>query len=192
MSKDPLLLTKLAGAVLVTAWIGAAAGFATWLLYKPGHDPETPAYPLLDTEVVDKRPSAAITPEETEPAAPTEPGGGDIATLLAAANATAGQKVARKCAACHSFDEGGKHKVGPNLWDIVGREVGTADGYNFSGAMADVGGTWTYDRLDAFLTSPKEFANGTKMTFAGIKDGTDRADLIAYLRDLSNDPKPLP
>jgi len=201
MSKDPLLLTKLAGAVLITAWIGAAAGFATWLLYKPAHVPDTPAYPLLDTEAVDKRPSAAETPAtEQAPAAASEgeaaplaaAGPGDIGTLLAGADATAGEKVAKKCAACHTLDKGGKNKVGPNLWNVVGRNVGTAEGYSYSSAMAGVGGTWSYEKLDAFLTSPREFVNGTKMTFAGVRNAAERADLIAYLRTLSDNPQPLP
>lgn len=201
MSKDPMLLTKLAGAVLVTAWIGVAAGFASWLLYRPDSGIETPAYPLLDTEAVDKRPSAAETPAvepapatasegEAAPAAAAD--GEDIATLLAAADAAAGQKEAKKCAACHTLDKGGKNKVGPNLWDVVDRQVGAAEGYKYSTALAHVGGTWSYEKLDAFLTSPRDFANGTRMTFAGIKDGAERADLIAYLRSLSDNPKPLP
>lgn len=190
MFKDPLILTKLAGAVLVTIWIAVAAGTVSWVLYRPGSI-ETPAYPLLDTEIVDERPAAPAT-QEARTDAPAPMAAGGIGALLANADAAAGGKVAKKCAACHSFDEGGRHKVGPNLWNVVGRDIGAAEGYKFSGAMADLGGTWDYEALDAFLTSPKAFAAGTKMSFAGIRDAGDRADLIAYLRGLSDSPLPLP
>jgi len=103
-----------------------------------------------------------------------------------------GQKEARKCAACHSLDKGGKNKVGPHLWDVVGRNVATAEGFKYSNALTDIGGTWSYEKLDAFLTAPRDYASGTRMTFAGIKDAAERADLIAYLRTLSDNPKPLP
>ncbi|MDH3228643.1 MAG: cytochrome c family protein [Alphaproteobacteria bacterium] len=190
MSKDPLLLTKLAGAALVVAWIAVAAVFVSSILYRPGSI-DSPAYPLLDTEIVDERPTAPAAPEAgTE--APVEPAAGGIGALLAAADAAAGEKVAKKCAACHSFEEGGRHKIGPNLWNVVGRGIGAVDGYKFSAALAEHGGTWGYDELDAFLTAPKTFAAGTKMTFAGLRNEADRADVIAYLRNLSDNPKPLP
>lgn len=190
MTKDPLFLTKLAGAVLVAAWIIVGATLASWLLYQP-QQLEEPAYPLLDTEVVDQRPVALETPPAGSEA-PAEAGGEDLAALLATADSAAGQKQARKCVACHGFDAGGGHKIGPNLWDVVGRAIGAADGYRYSAALAEHGGVWGYEELDAFLTSPKSFVEGTKMAFAGIKDAADRANLIAYLRGLSDSPKPLP
>ena len=190
MFKDPLLLTKLASAVLVTVWIAVGAGIASWVLYQPGSI-DKPAYPLLDTQIVDERPVAPAT-AEAEPAPPVQDAGAGIGARLAGADAGAGERIAKKCAACHSFEAGGKHKVGPNLWDVVGRGIGAAEGFKYSGALAGIGGSWSYEQLDAFLTAPRAFAAGTKMTFAGIRDAADRADLIAYLRGLSDSPKPLP
>ncbi len=111
--------------------------------------------------------------------------------MLASADAGAGAKVFKKCKACHTADKGGKNKVGPNLWDIVGKAKAAA-GFKFSGALKGLGGTWTYKDLDGFLADPKGFAKGTKMGFAGVKKPKARAHLIAYLRSLSDQPKPLP
>ncbi len=96
-----------------------------------------------------------------------------------------GEKVAKKCAACHTFDKDGKDKVGPNLFGIVGKEVGKKEGFGYSDVMAAKGGTWTEEELDAFLKKPKDYLKGTKMTFAGIKKESQRADLIAYLKTLT-------
>ena len=104
-----------------------------------------------------------------------------------------GETVAKKCAACHNFEKGGPNKVGPNLWDIVGAKHAHKDDYSYSDAikgMADK--EWSYADLDAFLTAPKAYAPGTKMTFPGIKKPEDRAAVITYLRSLSDSPKPLP
>jgi len=113
-------------------------------------------------------------------------------TLLASADPERGKKVFKKCKACHSADEGGKNKVGPNLWDIVGRAKGAAAGFKYSGAMTEKGGDWAYQDLDSFLTNPKSFVSGTKMSFSGLKKAADRAAVIAYLRTLSAAPKSLP
>jgi cytochrome c len=197
MFKDPLFLTKLSGAVLVAAWVVVAALFASWILYRPA-DIEKPAYPLLMAEESGETAGAEATepaPEaqpETAPESQPEAAGGGIAALLADADSEAGAKIARKCSACHSFDKGGKNKVGPNLWDVVGRDIAGAEGYKYSGALSGIGGAWGYGELNAFLTAPKAFANGTKMSFAGIKKESERADLIAYLRSLSDNPQPLP
>lgn len=145
--------------------------------------PEAPEAPTTEPEA----------PVETAaPAAPEAPAGSGIAALLAAADSDAGAKVSKKCAACHSFSKDGKNKVGPILWDILGKAVAGGEGFKYSSALAEIGGEWTYDNLDAFLTSPKEFAAGTKMSFKGLAKAEDRANLIAFLRGLSDDPKPLP
>jgi cytochrome c len=124
--------------------------------------------------------------------AATPPGGG-IADMLKSADPAAGEKVAAKCKACHGFDKGGPNKVGPNLWDIVGnKQAHLGDAFKYSDALKGLGGEWSYDALDKFLTSPKEYAPGTKMVFPGLKKPEDRAAVIAYLRSLSDSPKPLP
>ena len=120
-------------------------------------------------------------------------GGGDLAALLTAADPAQGQTIAKKCDACHNFEKGGPNKVGPNLWDIVGAKHAHKDDYSYSDAikgMADK--EWSYAELDEFLTTPKAYAPGTKMTFPGLKKPEDRAAVIAYLRSLSDSPKPLP
>jgi cytochrome c len=136
----------------------------------------------------------------TAPTAPT--GGGEakpagpapIAPLLASADAKSGDQFAHKiCVACHTFDKGGKPGVGPNLYGIVGAPHDHEDGFNYSPAMQKFKGQpWTYDALNDWLFKPSAYAPGTRMTFAGITSDKQRADVIAYLRSLSDSPEPLP
>ncbi len=114
-----------------------------------------------------------------------------IGPLLAAASADRGKSVARKCTTCHSLKKGGKHKVGPALWGIVGAKK-AGGSFKYSSALKGLGGVWDYAALNAFLTNPKGFAPGNKMPFSGIKKATDRAALILYLRSRSDNPQPLP
>ncbi len=116
---------------------------------------------------------------------------GGLVAMIAEGDVAKGEKVSKKCKACHVFEEGGKNRLGPVLWDVVGREVGSYEGFKYSGAMQEMGGEWTYENLDQFLAAPKEFMPGTKMVFAGVKSEQDRADLIAYLRTLAAEPAPL-
>ena len=112
--------------------------------------------------------------------------------FLESANIKSGKIVFRKCKSCHTTQIGGRNKIGPNLWEIVGRSKASMDNYRFSKALKKMGGNWNYQELDDFLTNPKKFVKGTKMSFSGIKSAQNRADLIIFLRSLSEYPKPLP
>ncbi|WP_417490974.1 c-type cytochrome [Maricaulis sp.] len=116
----------------------------------------------------------------------------DYGLLLAAADAGAGERIARRCQACHTFENGGADGTGPHLWGVVGRAVASAAGFSYSGALNELGGSWGYEELDAFLERPAGYAPGTNMTFAGLRNEEQRMDLIAYLRSLSDSPMALP
>ncbi|MDA0763454.1 MAG: cytochrome c family protein [Proteobacteria bacterium] len=113
-----------------------------------------------------------------------------ILAMLSGADIEAGQKIAKKCSACHGFESGEANKVGPNLYDIVGREQGKAD-FAYSKVFLAMSGQWSYEELNKFLYKPKEYAKGTKMNYAGLTKTNDRANLIAWLRTKSNKPVPL-
>jgi cytochrome c len=133
---------------------------------------------------------AALQSAPTESAAPAE--GDGVGQLLAHADLDAGARSARICAACHTFEEGGAAKIGPPLWDVVGREIAALDDFTYSDALAGKDGAWSYQALDGYLSAPREWAPGTKMAFVGVKKPEDRANVILYLRSLSSDPAPLP
>ena len=134
-------------------------------------------------------PGFFIEGEET-----TEAGGGpDLGTLLANADAAAGEKVFAKCTACHTIEQGGANGIGPNLYGTMGKAIAGHAGFAYSSALADKGGEWTWENMDAWLTSPRAFANGTKMSFAGLSKPEDRANLMEYLASMGGAPaKPAP
>ena len=115
-----------------------------------------------------------------------------VAALLPAAKADAGAGVFKKCATCHTPNQGGKNGQGPNLWNIVNRDLGKSDGFKYSKALVGKGGKWDYESLALFLHKPKKWLKGTKMAFAGLKKPQDIANVLAYLQSLSDSPAPYP
>lgn len=134
-------------------------------------------------EVADTGDASAATQ-----AAPIEE---SVLVLMASASVEKGKKAAKKCLGCHTLEKGGANKVGPNLWNVIGRNKGAAEGYAYSDALLSLGTTWTYENFNDFLKNPKEYAPGTKMSFA-LKKASDRANVILYLRENNDNPPPLP
>jgi len=129
---------------------------------------------------------AAIEGAAPAPAAP------DLATLLPAADAANGALVAETCAICHSMEEGGPNMIGPNIYDVVNRPKAAHEGFNYSAALTEKGGDWSFAELNAFLEQPMMYVPGTTMAYAGVRNEQDRIDLLAFLRTLSANPAPLP
>jgi cytochrome c len=117
--------------------------------------------------------------------------GADIHGMIAAADPADGKSAARACQACHSFNEGGPNKVGPNLYNVMGGKIAAVDGYSYSSALTGKEGAWSYEKMWAFLENPQGWASGTRMTYPGVKDPKDRAAVIAYLRQQADNPPPL-
>lgn len=115
-----------------------------------------------------------------------------IEFYLAAADLAKGQQVFNKCTACHTVEKGAPNQLGPNLWAVIGEPIGKGKGFAFTPALAQKGGNWDWTSMDAWLESPKAFANGTKMTFAGLGNPQDRANVIAFLNSKSDAPRPMP
>ena len=170
-----------AGCVLASALFAMVVGKISNAVVH-AHKLDKPALAVSDEASTE----TAAAPAATEQLPPIGP-------KLASADVAAGKAIFQKqCATCHTIDKGGPNKVGPNQWDIVGRKKASHEGFSYSSALQAKGGEWTYEDLDTFLTNPKGWVPGTKMSFAGIADPQQRANVIAYLRSLSDNPVPLP
>ncbi len=177
---DSFELNKILGAVLATCLVLLSVHLSANSIFTPV-EPKEPGFKIA----VQEQPAANATQAPAEAAAPIE-------VRLAKADADRGKSETKVCETCHTLDKGGANKVGPNLWGVVDRPRASHPGFDYSSAMKAKGGKWTFDELDKFLTHPQSYIPGTKMTFAGIQNPTQRANLIAYLRTLSDNPVPLP
>jgi cytochrome c len=179
---DSFELNKILGAVLGTLLFVMGVGFLAEAIYHPIEN-RGPGYALPEPE-----PSEGEAVAEAEPEVP-------LGILLASASVDRGAAAVRKCQSCHNFGEGEPNKQGPNLYNIVGNIKAHAEGFAYSDILLQQqaeGQTWTYENLNAFLTSPRDYAPGTKMTFAGVRSPEERADILAYLQTLSGSPVAFP
>lgn len=163
---------KLFAAVLVAGIVAYLSGFIADKLVHPKDLKQ-------DAVAIDGGAVASGGPKVEKKAEP-------ILDLIATADVARGEKLSKACAACHSFDNGGPNKVGPNLWGIVGASKAGKAGYEYSGAMSGAGGSWGYAELNKYLWKPKKYVPGTKMNYNGIKKPEDRAAMIAWLHTLGS------
>ena len=183
---DTFEINKIVACILIVALIFIGLANLGEILYEV-EKPEIAHY-----QVEGLGDSVATTPETHEDTSTPIEVEDSIFTLLASADLSKGAKVFKKCSQCHVVEKDGANKIGPALWDIVNKAIGSKEDFKYSNALASYEGKWTYEELNGFLYKPKEYINGTKMNFAGLKKQQDRADLILYLRDLSDNPFPLP
>ena len=170
---------KIAGGVLGTLLFTMGLGiFSDILFYRPA--PAVPGYDLPAGQ------------EQAAGSAAAAPAAVPLPVLLAKADPEKGENFAKPCTVCHNFEKGAGAKVGPPLYGVVGRPVASVPGYSYSDSLKSMGGDWTFDKLFQFISNPKAMASGTKMTFPGEPDPAKRADIIAYLDTLSDNPVPLP
>ena len=144
--------------------------------------PEKLAYEITVPEDLETETKSIKSGMEIEPILP----------ILVSASIENGQKLAKKCSSCHTFNKGEANKIGPNLFGIIGSEIGSKAGYAYSSALISLEDDWNFENIAKFLYKPKEYIDGTKMNFAGLKKVEDRANLVLFLRDQSDNPAPLP
>ena len=179
---DSFELNKIIGAVLLVALLVIGIGKVSNLVFKI-NKPEKSNYKVeLDVE-------SAETKGDEEPVQREIV---DIAALLSTGDLAHGEKVFKKCSACHSIKSGGGNKIGPALYNVVGRKVGVLDDYKYSKALAEYEKNWSFEELNGFLLKPKDWIKGTKMAYAGLRKEKDRASVILYLNKYSDSPLPLP
>ena len=179
---DSFEINKIVAAILMVALLIIGIGKLTNVIFHV-EKPETPGYAVEVDQVV-------VVSAETESGTTEEKI--DIAALLAMGDLATGEKVFKKCAACHSIVKGGKNNIGPALYNVVGRKIGVIDDYKYSKALSEYGKEWTFEELNGYLIKPAKWIKGTKMAFAGLRKETDRASVILYLNKNSDSPLPLP
>ena len=183
VSSSSLEGNKIAAAVLVAGIVAMLAGFISEIVFGQ-HAVEEQAYPIAVVEASAPVAAAAVLLSKDE-----------ILSLIASADLEKGERVAKKCVSCHTFSEGGKDGIGPNLWNIVNRPIAATQGFAYSKAFVEhaeqTGGVWDYESLFHFLQSPRKYIKGTKMSFVGLSKEQDRADVIEYMRSFSSAPPPV-
>ena len=179
---DSFELNKIIAAILMVALLIIGIGKLSNVIFHV-EKPETPGYSVEveQTTVASSETSSQATEDKI-----------DIAALIAMGDIATGEKVFKKCAACHSIVKGGKNNIGPALYNVVGRDVGAVGDYKYSKALAAYGKAWTFEELNGYLVKPAKWIKGTKMAFAGLRKEKDRASVILYLNQNSDNPLPLP
>ena len=178
---DSFEINKIVAAVLMVALLVIGIGKLSDVIFHV-EKPETPGY-AVEVEQVSTASSSAKTDTEEKV---------DIAALMAMGDIASGEKIFKKCAACHSIIKGGKNAIGPALYNVVGRKVGSVEDYKYSKALGAYEKEWTLEELNGYLTKPAKWIKGTKMAFAGLRKEADRASVIKYLNENSDSPIPLP
>ena len=178
---DSFEINKLVAAVLMVALLVIGIGKLSDVIFHV-EKPEKPGYAVDVEEVTTVSTSTKASVEEKV----------DIAALMAMGDVTIGEKVFKKCAACHSIVKGGKNNIGPALYNVVGRKTGVVSDYKYSKALASYDKEWTFEELNGYLIKPAKWVKGTKMAFAGLRKEKDRASVIKYLNQNSDSPLPLP
>ena len=178
---DSFEINKIIAAVLMVALLIIGIGKISNIVFHV-EKPMTPGYAVEVEQVVQASTSVAETKEEKV----------DIAALMAMGDVASGEKIFKRCAACHSIVKGGKNKIGPALYNVVGRKVGGVTDYKYSKALAGYEKSWTFEELNGFLLKPAKWIKGTKMAYAGLRKEKDRASIIKYLNQNSDNPKTLP
>jgi cytochrome c len=178
---DSFELNKIVAAILMVALLVIGIGKLSDVIFHV-EKPKTPGYAVDVEQAVITSVASSETSEEKI----------DIAALMALGELAVGEKVFKKCAACHSIVKGGKNNIGPALYNVVGRQTGVVNDYKYSKALSGYGKQWTYEELNGYLTKPAKWIKGTKMAFAGLRKEKDRASVILYLNQNSDNPLPLP
>ena len=178
---DSFEINKIVAAVLMVALLVIGIGKLSDVIFYV-EKPKTPGY-SVETEAVTSTNESSASSETVKI---------DISALMAMGDITHGEKVFKKCAACHSIIKGGKNAIGPALYNVVGRKVGAIDDYKYSKALASYNKEWTFEELNGYLIKPAKWIKGTKMAFAGLRKEKDRASVILYLNQNSDNPLPLP
>ena len=178
---DSFELNKIVAAILMVALLVIGIGKLSDVIFHV-EKPKTPGYAVDVEQAVITSVASSETSEEKI----------DIAALMALGELAVGEKVFKKCAACHSIVKGGKNNIGPALYNVVGRQTGVVNDYKYSKALSGYGKQWTYEELNGYLIKPAKWIKGTKMAFAGLRKEKDRASVILYLNQNSDNPLPLP